>query len=81
MIHKTVARHSNQKTGLENIRESVIRIAVGPSAPPIMPILLEGVDMAEIAEAAKGATKIKTRMILIKNIFLKIFFIYKAPDI
>lgn len=78
-ISDAVAMHSAQKKGLSNKRVLVMKIAVGPSAPPIMPTLPAGLGSGKSAPKTKGATSTRTRARLTKNAILNTFFIVGPP--
>ena len=78
-ISDAVAMHSAQKKGFSNIRVLVMKIAVGPSAPPIMPTLPAGLGSEKNAPKIKGVASTRTRARLIKKAILNTFFIVEPP--
>ena len=80
-VSKTMkTKHKKKNIGFPKISVRVIKIAVGPSAPPIMPTLEEPLLPTETVQAMRSAENKRTRTRDEKNIILNIFFMHASPE-
>ena len=78
-MRKITATHSNQNKGLPKNSVPETKMAVGPSAPPIIPILAERSAVKDSAGTAIITAISRKAAREMKNTVLKRFFIFVPP--